>query len=146
MIPCKIYNESSNVLPVYKTPLSSGFDLRANLEVPLTLKSFGHALISTGLHIELPEGNYEFQVRPRSGLTSEGILVILGTVDNDYRGDIKINIFNFSGKDFVINPGDRIAQGVISQFVQVSFKEVPSLEDLSETKRGQKGIGHTGIK
>lgn len=139
----KIINKSANPLPAYATTGSSGMDLRADLSEPLTLGSLERVFIPTGLFIELPEG-YEAQVRPRSGLAIKQGLTCLnspGTVDADYRGEIKIILVNLSKEPQVISPGDRVAQMVIQQVEQVSW--VPVVE-IGSTDRGAGGFGHTG--
>ncbi|KHJ39151.1 deoxyuridine 5'-triphosphate nucleotidohydrolase [Pedobacter glucosidilyticus] len=140
-----IINKSNNPLPHYETVASAGLDLRANLESPESLKPLERKLISTGLFIELPIG-YEAQIRPRSGLAyKSGISIVNspGTIDADYRGEIKILLINLSTEDFVINHGDRIAQMVIAAHEQAEWVEV---DVLSETERGAGGYGHTGVK
>jgi dUTP pyrophosphatase len=142
-IEVKIINTSSNSLPEYATAGSSGMDLRASLDIPQTMQPLERALIPTGIFIELPQG-YEAQIRPRSGLAvKQGITVLNspGTIDADYRGEIKIILVNLSGEEQVIHPGDRIAQMVIQQVEQVIWKPV---EQLAETSRNAGGFGHTG--
>lgn len=142
-IDVKIINRSNNNLPAYQTEQSAGMDLQANLEQPVTLKTLERQLIGTGLYIELPKG-FEAQIRPRSGLAAKhGITVINtpGTVDADYRGEIKICLVNLSSEAYIIQHGDRIAQMVIAQHETANFVEV---ESLSETARGEGGHGHTG--
>ena len=141
----KIINHSKHELPVYKTTASAGMDLRANIDTPITLKSLERALIPTGLHIELPLG-YEAQIRPRSGLAIKkgvGVLNAPGTIDADYRGEIKVILVNLSNEDFVIEDGERIAQMVVAAHEKVEWEEV---EELLETERGAGGFGSTGIK
>lgn len=141
----KIVNTSDNPLPEYETTGSAGVDLRAQLQEPVMLKPLQRALIPTGLFIELPDG-YEAQVRPRSGLAlKKGVTVLNspGTIDSDYRGEIKIILINLSNETTIINTGERIAQLIVSKFEKVSFKEV---DELNETKRGEGGFGHTGVK
>jgi len=141
----EIINTSSHELPSYETLLSAGMDLRAVLEVPITIGSLDRVLIKTGLFMALPVG-YEAQVRPRSGLAfKKGITVLNapGTIDADYRGEIGVILVNLSKEDFTIENGDRIAQLVISKHERVDFKEVVT---LSETKRGSGGFGSTGVK
>jgi len=139
-----VINKSNNPLPKYQTEQSAGVDLCAFLSSDLVLKPNDRKLIGTGLHIALPEG-YEAQIRPRSGLAfKHGITIINspGTIDADYRGELKIALINHSNVDFVIKNGDRIAQMVISKYEQISF----TLNDsLDETERGEGGYGHTGI-
>lgn len=140
----KIVNESNNPLPAYETDGSAGMDLRANLTEPVMLKPLQRALIPTGLYIELEKG-YEAQVRPRSGLALKKGLTILnspGTIDSDYRGEIKIIMINLSNETTIINTGERVAQIIFAKVEQVSLKEV---DELSETNRGEGGFGHTGI-
>ena len=145
MLKVKIINKSEHPMPEYATPLSAGVDLRANLEEPVVLHSFERALIPTGIFVALPPG-YEAQVRPRSGLAvSHGISVLNtpGTVDSDYRGEIKVILVNLSKEDFTVNNGERIAQMVIAKYEQAEFIPV---DELDETERGEKGFGHTGTK
>ncbi|MBX7226130.1 MAG: dUTP diphosphatase [Chitinophagales bacterium] len=140
----RIINKSDNPLPEYETEGSAGLDLRAFLKEPIMLKPLQRALIPTGLFIELPEG-FEAQVRPRSGLALKKGLSILnspGTIDSDYRGEIKIIVINLSNETAILNTGERIAQMVISEVERVVLIEV---EELSETQRGEGGFGHTGI-
>lgn len=139
----KIVNTSANALPGYATPGASGMDIRASLDAPLTLQPLERVLVPTGLRIELPEG-YEAQIRPRSGLAiRQGITCLNtpGTIDADYRGEIKIILINLSGEEQVIHPGDRIAQLVVQQVEKVSW--VPA-GDLQGTERNAGGFGHTG--
>ncbi len=141
----KIVNASNHQLPSYETPASAGMDLRANLDEPIVLKPLDRALIPTGLFIELPVG-YEAQIRPRSGLAIKKGITLLntpGTVDADYRGEIKIILANISNEEFVVNDGERIAQMVINQHEQAEWIEV---EELLETERGAGGFGSTGTK
>jgi dUTP pyrophosphatase len=140
----KIVNRSSNPLPIYETSASAGMDIRASVGEPLVLKSLERALVSTGLFIELPEG-FEAQIRPRSGLAiNKGITLLNspGTIDADYRGEIKVIVANLSQEDFVISNGDRIAQMVISKHELAEWIEV---DQLMETGRGPGGFGSTGI-
>ena len=142
----KIINKSDNNLPAYETSSSAGMDLRAYLpEGPITLKPMQRTLVPTGLFMEIPEG-YEGQVRPRSGLAIKHGITVLntpGTIDADYRGEVKIILVNLSDTDFVINSGERVAQIVFAKCEQM---EVVNVETLSETERGTGGFGHTGIK
>ena len=141
----KIVNKSKHSLPSYETLASAGMDLRANLDEPVVLKPLERALIPTGLYIELPVG-YEAQIRPRSGLAIKKGITLLntpGTVDADYRGEIKIILANISNDEFVVNDGERIAQMVINQHEQAQWVEV---EELLETERGAGGFGSTGTK
>lgn len=142
-IQVKIINRSENPLPSYATADAAGMDLRANLAAPLTLQPLERTLVPTGLFIELPAG-FEAQVRPRSGLAIKQGLTLLntpGTIDADYRGEIKIIMINLSNEPQTIQHGDRIAQMVIAPFVQATLAEVP---ELSDTVRGIGGFGHTG--
>ena len=141
----KIVNKSSFPSPVYATPLSAGMDLRANITEPITLEPLQRVLVPTGLYIALPEG-YECQVRPRSGLAVKHGITVLnspGTVDADYRGELRTLLVNLSDKAFVIEPGERIAQMVVSRHEHVEWEEV---EVLDETERGAGGFGSTGVK
>lgn len=140
-----IINKSKHTLPEYKTKLSAGMDIRANLEESVILQPLERKLIPTGLFIELPEG-YEAQMRPRSGLALHeglGLLNSPGTIDADYRGEIGIIVVNLSNNVVSIKDGDRIAQMVINKIEQVELVEVNELEN---TERGTGGFGHTGKK
>lgn len=142
-IEIKIINRSSNPLPEYATTGSSGMDMRAYLEGALKLGPLERTLIPTGIFIELPAG-YEAQVRPRSGLAlKQGITCLNtpGTIDSDYRGEIKIILINLSGQEQVIEPGDRIAQLVIQKVERARWVEA---ENLKESSRNAGGFGHTG--
>lgn len=136
----------TGVYPEYKTERSAGFDLRANLENPIKIhKKNNVVMIPTGLYMEIPKG-YEGQIRPRSGLAAnKGVSVVNtpGTIDSDYRGEIKVALINFGKDNVIIYPGDRIAQMVISPVIQVEFEPT---EDLSKTGRGEGGFGSTGNK
>ena len=139
----KIINKSNNSLPNYATAYSAGMDLRANLQDSVTLKPLERALIPTGLFIELPVG-YEAQIRPRSGLAvKHGISVLNspGTIDADYRGEIRVVLVNLSNEAFVINHGERICQMVVAKHASVEWDETNQLE---ESDRGAGGFGHTG--
>ena len=139
----KIVNHSPFDLPAYATALSAGMDLRANLEQPLVLGTLERALVPTGLHIELPAG-YEAQIRPRSGLAAKhGISIVNapGTIDADYRGEIKVVLVNLSKEPFTVNPGERIAQMVVARHEKVEWEAVETLE---ESLRGSGGFGSTG--
>lgn len=140
----KVINKSNNPLPTYSTEFSSGLDLRANLDNDLVIKPLQRVLVPTGLFIELIEG-YEAQIRPRSGLAIKYGITVLntpGTIDTDYRGEIKIILINLSNEDFTIHHGDKIAQMVIAKFEKADLKIVDS---LSETVRSDGGFGHSGI-
>jgi dUTP pyrophosphatase len=142
-IKVKIINQSPNPLPEYATKGSAGVDLRANIAAPIVLRPFERALVPTGLFIELPLG-YEAQVRPRSGLAfKQGITCLNspGTIDSDYRGELKVILINLSQEDQTLHHGDRIAQMVVSPVVQVGWEEV---NIISETARAAGGFGHTG--
>lgn len=141
----KIVNKGQQPLPTYATAQSAGMDLRANIDAPITLRPMERQLIPTGLHIALPEG-FEAQVRPRSGLALKHGITVLntpGTIDADYRGELKVLLVNFSNTDFVINAGERVAQMVIARYEKVDFEQVIELDD---TERGAGGYGHTGVK
>jgi dUTP pyrophosphatase len=141
----KIVNTSDNPLPLYETTGSAGMDLRAQLQEPVMLKPLQRALIPTGLYIELPDG-FEAQVRPRSGLAlKKGVTVLNspGTIDSDYRGEIKVIMINLSNETTIINTGERIAQMIIAKYEKVVLKEVDA---INETERGEGGFGHTGVK
>lgn len=143
-IKVKIINDSSNPLPAYETLSSAGMDVRARLESPVTLKPLQRALIPTGLRIQLPQG-YECQVRPRSGLAlKHGISLVNtpGTIDADYRGEIGIIVINLSDEPYTITNGERIAQLVIKEYVNVTWEQV---DRIDETTRGDGGFGHTGV-
>lgn len=139
----RVINKSKNSLPAYETAHAAGMDLRADVETTVVLKPMERKLIPTGLYIELPEG-FEAQIRPRSGLAFKhgiGIVNSPGTIDADYRGEIKVLLINFSTEDFEINTGDRIAQMVVAKHERVNWEQV---EVLNETQRGEGGYGHTG--
>jgi len=145
MLSVRVINKSEHALPEYATPHAAGLDLRASLDAPVVLKPLERALIPTGLFIELPVG-YEAQVRPRSGLAAKHGVTVLnspGTIDADYRGEIKVIAVNLSNTDFTIGNGERIAQLVVAKHEQVEW--VPA-EELGETVRGEGGFGHTGTK
>lgn len=130
-------------MPEYKTDGSAGFDIAADLQEPFVLRAGERALVPTGLFFEVPEG-YEAQVRARSGLAiNHGIGMVngIGTIDSDYRGEVRVPMINWSKEDFVIKDGDRIAQVVINAFAKVDMELV---DDLSDTERGSGGFGHTG--
>ena len=139
----KIINHSDNKSPHYATPGSAGMDIRANLQAPLTLKTLQREMIPTGLFIQLPDG-YEAQIRPRSGMANKQGITCLnspGTVDSDYRGEIKVILINLSGEEQTIQHGDRIAQMVISKVEKARLEIV---EELTTTERGEGVFGHTG--
>ena len=141
----KIINKSNNPLPKYETEGSAGVDVRANIERPLVLESLERVLVPTGLFIELPQG-YEAQMRPRSGLAYRKGLSMPntpGTIDSDYRGELKVIMINLSKEAQTIQPGERIGQMVIAKHERVTWKEVEVLED---SERGAGGFGSTGTK
>ena len=143
MINVQIKNLSKHPLPKYQTALSAGMDLHANLEQSISLKSGERMLIPTGLFIELPEG-YEAQVRPRSGLALKHGITVLnspGTIDADYRGEIKVLLINHGTETFEINDGERIAQLVVAQHATVVWQETST---LTNTERGEGGYGSSG--
>jgi len=140
----KIVNKSKHKLPSYSTSFSAGMDLCANLDKPLIIRPLERILISTGLFIELTEG-YEAQIRPRSGLAIKSGVTVLntpGTIDSDYRGEIRVILINLSSENFTINDGERICQMVISKHERVEWEII---EALNFTVRGDGGFGHTGI-
>ncbi len=140
-----IVNQSKNSLPAYETKASAGMDLRANLQEIVELKPLERTLVPTGLYIELPVG-YEAQVRPRSGLAAKKGITVLntpGTIDADYRGEIKVIMINLSNEKFVIKNGDRVAQMIIATHEKADWIQV---QELAETERGTGGFGHTGNK
>ncbi|OEJ13716.1 deoxyuridine 5'-triphosphate nucleotidohydrolase [Brachyspira hampsonii] len=142
MLKIKIINKSKNPLPKYQTSGSSGLDLHANIENPITLNKNDIVLIPTGLFIEIPEG-YEAQVRSRSSLALKNGIFCLNspaTIDSDYRGELKIILASLTDIPFTINNGDRIAQMVFAKVEKISFEEVDS---LSDTERGEGGFGST---
>lgn len=144
-ITVNIINSSGNPLPAYETEGSAGMDLRAALDEPVVLTPLQRAMIPTGLRIALPQG-YECQIRPRSGLAAKHGITVLnspGTIDADYRGEIKVILVNLSNEPFTINPGERVCQMVISRYSRAEWVQV---ETLDETERGSGGFGHTGVK
>lgn len=139
----KVVNQSRHPLPEYATELAAGLDLRANLDEPVTLAPLERALIPTGLFLEIPAG-FEGQVRPRSGLAAKQGITVLnapGTIDADYRGEVKVILVNLSNKAFTVEDGERVAQLVIARHEQIEWLEAESLEDSA---RGSGGFGHTG--
>lgn len=141
----KIVNHSPFNLPAYATALSAGMDLRADIPEPIVLRTLQRAMVPTGLHIELPAG-FEAQIRPRSGLAAKhGISVVNapGTIDADYRGEIKVVLVNLSEEPFTVMPGERIAQMVVARHETVEWEPVEALE---ESVRGSGGFGSTGKK
>ncbi|SHI71085.1 dUTP pyrophosphatase [Dethiosulfatibacter aminovorans DSM 17477] len=141
----KIKKTNDFDLPQYKTEGSSGMDLSADINEPIVLKPFERYLVPTGIYIEIPIG-YEAQIRARSGLAiKNGISLVngIGTIDSDYRGEIKVILINLGGEDFTIYRGDRIAQMI---FAKVEIADIEEVEIVDETARGAGGFGHTGIK
>ena len=139
----KVVNKSNHRLPEYATIGSAGMDLKANISEPVVLKPLKRELISTGLYMQIPTG-HEVQIRPRSGLACKyGITVANapGTIDSDYRGEVKVCLINLSDTPFVVNPGERIAQAVLNKVEKIEWNEVA---ELDETERGEGGFGHTG--
>ena len=139
----KIVNRSRFALPEYQTPLSAGLDIRADLDAPVTLGPLERAMIPTGLFVELPEG-CEMQIRPRSGLAAKYGITVLnspGTIDADYRGEIKIILVNLSGEPFTVEAGERIAQMIVARYEQIEWQPA---EELGATERGAGGFGSTG--
>jgi dUTP pyrophosphatase len=140
----KVINKSKHALPEYETPHAAGLDLRADINEPVTLNSLERALIPTGLFIELPAG-YEAQIRPRSGLAiKRGISLVNspGTIDSDYRGEIKVIVINLSKEPFTITDGERICQMIVARHERVEWE---STGELDQTVRGAGGFGHTGV-
>ena len=144
-IKVKIINRSGYELPAYETPSAAGMDIHAAIEEPIVLKPLQRALVPTGLRIQLPQG-HECQIRPRSGLAlRSGISLVNtpGTIDADYRGEIRVIVIDLSDTPFTINPGERIAQMVITNYTHVEWEPV---ERLDETRRGEGAFGHTGLE
>lgn len=145
LLQVKVINRSVHELPAYATSLAAGLDLKANLDTPIVLEPLQRALVPTGLFIELPAG-YEAQIRPRSGLAFKNGITVLnspGTVDADYRGEVKVLLVNLSKENFTVNNGERIAQMVIARHEQVQWEPV---EVLGDSVRGAGGFGSTGIQ
>ncbi|MBQ0077849.1 MAG: dUTP diphosphatase [Bacteroidales bacterium] len=141
----KVINRSANALPFYSTPLSAGMDVRADIKEAITLAPLQRAMVPTGLYMEIPEG-YEVQVRPRSGLAAKHGITVLntpGTIDADYRGEVKVILVNLSNEPFSIEPGERIAQLVLAKHEKAEWEEV---SELGESERGEGGFGSTGRK
>ena len=141
----KVINTSNHSLPAYETESSAGMDIKAFVEEPIILKPMCRAMIPTGLFMEIPIG-YEAQIRPRSGLAAKFGITVLntpGTIDADYRGEVKEILINLSNEDFMVNNGDRIAQMVIAKHEKARWINT---DNLSQTQRGQGGFGHTGKK
>jgi len=145
VLEIKVVNRSKHPLPQYETVQAAGMDLRADLDESVEIRPMERKLIGTGIHIQLPVG-YEAQIRPRSGMAWKFGLTVLnapGTIDSDYRGEIKVILINLSEESRTIEDGDRIAQMVVAQHERVMFAPV---DDLEETTRGSGGYGHTGVK
>lgn len=141
----KVLNKSGNPLPEYATSLSAGMDVRADLESPITLEPLARAMVPTGLYLEIPAG-YEVQVRPRSGLAAKKGITVLnapGTIDADYRGEVKVILVNLSSEPFVIENGERVAQLVLAKHETIEWE---ASESLAESERGEGGFGSTGVK
>lgn len=139
----KVINKSKNNLPQYETIHSAGVDIRADIEAPITVMPLERVMVPTGLFVEIPSG-YEIQVRPRSGLAAKHGITVLnspGTIDADYRGEIKIILVNLSSTPYTLNPEERVAQLVLAQYEQIEWEEA---RELSETERGTGGFGSTG--
>lgn len=145
MVKVKIINKSKNDIPKYQTENSAGVDIRASLDEDLVLKAGEFRLVSTGIYLEIPS-SYEVQIRARSGLSIKhgiGLVNGIGTIDSDYRGEIKVPLINFSKEDFTIENGMRIAQMVLSKYEKIDFEEV---DELSDSERRDGGFGSTGVK
>lgn len=145
MATIKIINKSKNEIPKYQTENSAGVDIRASLDEDLVLKAGEFKLVSTGIYLEIPS-SYEVQIRARSGLSIKhgiGLVNGIGTIDSDYRGEIKVPLINFSKEDFTIENGMRIAQMVLSKYEKINFEEV---DELSDSERQDGGFGSTGVK
>ncbi len=145
MATIKIINKSKNEIPKYQTENSAGVDIRASLDEDLVLKAGEFKLVSTGIYLEIPS-SYEIQIRARSGLSIKhgiGLVNGIGTIDSDYRGEIKVPLINFSKEDFTIENGMRIAQMVLSKYEKINFEEV---DELSDSERQDGGFGSTGVK
>jgi dUTP pyrophosphatase len=143
VLPIKVINQSKHALPQYATAHAAGLDLKANISEPITLKPLQRQLVATGLFIELPTG-YEAQIRPRSGLALKNGITVLnspGTIDADYRGEVKVLLVNLSDTDFVIQDGERIAQMVVARHEQIEWETVA---ELGNSDRGAGGFGSTG--
>lgn len=145
MATIKIINKSKNEIPKYQTENSAGVDIRASLDEDLVLKAGEFKLVSTGIFLEIPS-SYEVQIRARSGLSIKhgiGLVNGIGTIDSDYRGEIKVPLINFSKEDFTIENGMRIAQMILSKYEKINFEEV---DELSDSERQDGGFGSTGVK
>ena len=141
----KVLNKSGNPLPEYATALSAGMDVRADIDAPVVLGPLHRAIVPTGLYLEIPAG-FEVQVRPRSGLAAKKGVTVLnspGTIDADYRGELKVILVNISDEPFTVEPGERIAQIVLARHEQIEWEEAAS---LSDPQRAEGGFGSTGTK
>ena len=141
----KVINRSGTALPAYATEFAAGMDVRAALEEPIVLKPLERAMVPTGLYLEIPAG-YEVQVRPRSGLAAKKGVTVLnapGTIDADYRGEVRVILVNLSSEDFVIENGERIAQLVLARHEVIEWEET---DELASSLRGEGGFGSTGVK
>ena len=141
----KVVNKSGNPLPEYATALSAGVDVRADLKESIVLGPLERAMVPTGLYLEIPAG-YEVQVRPRSGLAAKKGISVLnapGTIDADYRGEVKVILVNLSSEPFTVEPGERIAQMVLARHERIDWEET---DELAESGRGAGGFGSTGVK
>lgn len=141
----KVINRSTLELPAYQTPLAAGMDIRADISEDIVVKPLARAIVPTGLFVEIPEG-FEIQIRPRSGLAAKHGITVLnspGTIDADYRGEIKVILVNISDADFVVSRGERIAQMVLARFERIDFEVT---DELTDTVRGEGGFGHTNSK
>ncbi|MGM9753581.1 MAG: dUTP diphosphatase [Candidatus Cryptobacteroides sp.] len=141
----KVINRSSNALPAYSTLCAAGMDVRADIVEPVKIASLERVIVPTGLFLEIPRG-YEVQVRPRSGLAAKHGITVLntpGTIDADYRGELKVILVNLSADTFVIEPGERITQIVLAKHEVIEWEEV---DQLSDSVRGEGGFGSTGLK
>lgn len=148
MIDVKVYNCSGNALPKYETIGSAGMDVRAMCSEPIVIAPGKSAIISTGLHVEIPVG-YEIQVRSRSGLAAKKKIFVLnspGTIDSDYRNEIGVILMNLGDSDFTVENGERIAQLVLNEVPQINWISVNTLDELSSTDRGMGGFGSTNTK
>ena len=141
----KVINKGSNPLPAYATEFAAGLDVRADNAEPIVLKPLGRAMVPTGLYLEIPAG-YEVQVRPRSGLAAKKGVTVLnspGTIDADYRGEVRVILVNLGAEDFVIERGERIAQLILAKHEVIEWDEV---SELADSERGAGGFGSTGAK
>lgn len=141
----KVINRSAYDLPQYQTALAAGLDIRANITESMTLRPLERVMVPTGLYVEIPEG-YEMQIRPRSGMAAKFGLTVLnspGTIDPDYRGEIRVILANVSPEEYVLQPGERIAQMVVARFERIEWEQT---DELTPSERGDGGFGHTGTR